>query len=76
LEDKTAGLPKDDAFGMLGLFIWYTTNSETDREGSMRNYRVIRALLYILVVAKDSISGSTIIGINLGKVWKGKALLT
>jgi hypothetical protein len=23
-----AELPKDDAFGMLGLFIWHTINSE------------------------------------------------
>jgi hypothetical protein len=25
-----AELPKDDAFGELGLFIWHTTNSETE----------------------------------------------
>jgi hypothetical protein len=30
LEDKTAGLPKDDAFGMPGFFIYHTANNKMD----------------------------------------------
>ena len=35
LTDKTAELPKDDAFGEPGLFfIWNTINNETEEKGA------------------------------------------
>jgi hypothetical protein len=33
LEAKTAGLPKDDAFGMSGFFIDKLSNNENEMEG-------------------------------------------
>jgi hypothetical protein len=43
-----AELPKDDAFGVLGLFICHSIKYET-KEINMRNTRFIKAIMYILV---------------------------
>ena len=48
MEDKTAGLPKDNAFGMPGFFIYHTTNNKM-KEKIMKNAGFIRASIYILV---------------------------
>ena len=68
MEDKTAGLPKDDSFGMPGFFYMPYNQQLDSRKPRMKVYKVVKILscgLLSLILALTSCGGD-VGGVSVG----------